>query len=486
MIDTAALVKTVETGFPGKLPVLNAFLSSVSAEADAVAIRDRSRLAENIGVLAYIAAFGSAEARLQAHQLVWGVAGACGIYCASIDGLYRAVASGAAGGFTVPAMNIRAIAFESARGVFKAIQAHNVGAAIFELSRGEIGFTGQRPHEYATVVLCAAIAEGFSGPLFLQGDHFQISATRFAEDPEKECTAVKSLIAEAISAGFYNIDIDSSTLVDLSCAAVEEQQRPNFEQSAELALFTRAIEPPGISVSLGGEIGEVGEHNSTAEELNAYLAGYNSEIENRFDGDSCAGLTKISVQTGTRHGGNILADGSIGEMNVDFDLIRELSRRCRDPYGLAGCVQHGASMLSLEKISQLPGADCVEVHLAAAFLNVVYEQLPEFVVSEADNWLKAEYSDEWKSGWSEPQFIHHARRYPIGPNKRLWWDSDPTHENLRGAIEKKAAQYFVALNVVNTREQVAQLVPPVSIPWSPVQAGLSGSADESDIKDLAS
>ena len=485
MIDTECLYSTVETTFDQYLPKLQSLLAALSVESDQLSVLDQSSVAENIGVIAYIAAFGPAEAKVAAHQAAWNIASALGIYAASIDSLYREIAADNVTGITVPAMNIRAIAFQSARGVFQAMKNHDVKAAIFELSRGEIGFTGQRPREYATVILCAAIAEHHSGPVFIQGDHFQVSAKRYKENAAEELAAVKSLIAEAVSAGFYNIDIDTSTLVDLSFTETIAQQKLNYELSAELAAFTRSVEPDGVTISLGGEIGEVGEHNSTIEELDAYLGGYKGQMNQHTDSDD-PGLTKISVQTGTRHGGNILADGSVGEMNVDFELIAQLSARCRTQYGLAGCVQHGASMLSLAKISRLPQHDCIEVHLAAAFLNVVYDCLPSQLVEDADEWIKATFSDEWQADWSEPQFLHHARRYPVGPNKRSWWDSDANHSKLQAAVCAKASEYFSALNVVGSGTMVMQLTPRVNVPWtSGPDTGVQES-DEANIDDLAS
>lgn len=491
MLDSQSLftgVETtaVETQFASQQSALHALLAAVSVQSEQLTVLDASAVSEHIGVVAYLAAFGPEDARQAAHQAAWNIASALGIYCASIDALYREIAAGKVTGMTVPAMNIRAIAFQSARGVFKAMKSHDVKAAIFELSRGEIGFTGQRPREYASVILCAAIAEQHVGPVFLQGDHFQVSAKRYKDNPVEEVEAVKALIAEAVSAGFYNIDIDTSTLVDLSFTETDEQQKPNFELTTELAAFSRSIEPPGITISLGGEIGEVGEHNSTIDELDAYLSGYADQMAKVESDRVLPGLTKISVQTGTRHGGNILADGSVGEMNVDFDLIKELTAKCRATYGLAGCVQHGASMLSLAKISKLPPHDCIEVHLAAAFLNVVYDHLPEQLVHQADEWIKANFSDEWKADWSEPQFLHHGRRYPIGPNKRLWWDSDPNHEELRNAVEIKATEYFKSLNVQNTGALVTQVTPFVDVPWvAGIDAG-SSTANEANMGDLAS
>ncbi|WP_159087053.1 class II fructose-bisphosphate aldolase [Loktanella sp. Alg231-35] len=457
-------------------------MTAISVGDTGVELVDRVQLATSIGVLARFAAFGSGAVQIAAHQATWDIARAAGIYSASIDALYRQFARNEISGLTVPAMNMRAIAFESARGVFQAMQELDVGAAIFELSRGEIGFTGQRPHEYATVILCAAIAEGHTGPVFLQGDHFQVSASRFADNSETEIVAVEALIAEAISAGFYNIDIDTSTLVDLSTNDIDAQQEPNYSLSGRFANFTRQAEPEGVTISLGGEIGEVGESNSTVEEVNVYLTGFETcTPENQL------GLTKLSIQSGTRHGGNVLADGSFGEMPIEFDLIEDLSATCREPHGLGGCVQHGASMLTLEKISKLPCAGCIEVHLAAAFLNAVYDNLPDHLVQSADHWAKEKFSDEWKPDWSEAQFLHHARRYPIRAFKKEWWQARECHDAVRNAVYRSAFAYFKALKVDNTSDLIIAAITHEPVRWvPPVLTESTGKTDESAIQDLAS
>ena len=52
-------------------------------------------------------------------------------------------------------------------------------------------------------------------------------------DPRGEIRKVKDLAAEAIEAGFYNIDIDASTLVDLALPTIAEQQEINARHTAE-------------------------------------------------------------------------------------------------------------------------------------------------------------------------------------------------------------------------------------------------------------
>lgn len=482
MLNFALLRDTVSGWSHDDQSNFRAVSTSVSQTEDGLRVVDQEQLRQSIGVIARLGAFGMADVQASAHHLAWEIARTMGIFPASIDALYRKFACEEVMGFTVPAMNMRAIAFRSACGVFRAMREQQVGAAIFELSRGEIGFTGQRPHEYSTTILCAAIAEGHTGPVFIQGDHFQVSATRFAEDPEAETKAVESLIAEAISAGFYNIDIDTSTLVDLSRGDIDAQQEPNYALSARLANFTRQVEPEGVTISLGGEIGEVGEKNSTADEVIAYLEGFE-----RCANKGQLGLTKLSIQSGTRHGGNVLADGSYGDMPIEFELIDELSAACRRSHGLGGCVQHGASMLTLGKISKLPDVGCIEVHLAAAFLNAVYDNLSDELVNQADDWAKENFPHEWKENWTEAQFLHHARRYPIRAFKRAWWQETSCHAAVQTAVCQAATGYFKALKVENTKSLVEDATVHAPVNWvKPVLIRNDAVPDESTLHDLAS
>src|SRR5690606_24984991 len=262
----------------------------------------------------------------------------------------------------------------------------------------------------------AAIAEGFSGPLFIQGDHFQVSAKGYASNPEQEVGAVEDLMKEAIEAGFYNIDIDTSTLVDLTKESLDEQQRVNYTLSAELTRFVRELEPEGVTVSLGGEIGEVGAANSTVPELRAYMDGYRRAL-----GDGVEGISKISVQTGTSHGGVVLPDGTLADVSVDFETLRELSRIAREEYGLGGAVQHGASTLPPEAFNKFPEVGTLEIHLATGFQNIIFEHAPEDVVNKTYDYLRKELANEWKEGKTEEQFLYSTRKKAFGVMKKEWW-----------------------------------------------------------------
>ncbi|MEO5904647.1 MAG: class II fructose-bisphosphate aldolase, partial [Gemmatimonadaceae bacterium] len=378
----------------------------------------------------------------------------------SIHDLYLARGRGETGGYTVPAMNIRGMAYDTARSVFRSAIKLDAGVFILEIARSEIAYSDQRPSEYVAVMMAAALREGWRGPLFIQGDHFQISAKKFAVDAETEVNGVKQLAREAIAAGFYNIDIDSSTLVDLSKPNLEEQQRLNFEQAAELAKFVRELQPDGINISLGGEIGEVGTENSTVEELHTYMDGFNATLAQRAPG--VEGLSKISVQSGTTHGGIVLPDGKIADVQIDLETLRTLSDVARKTYGLAGAVQHGASTLPDSAFNHFPKTETAEIHLATNFQTMLYDRLPDALRSEIYEWLLTNAKDERKPADSDEQFFYKTRKKALGPFKKRFWELDKaTKAKLAEAYDSKFEFLFTQLGISNTTAIVTEKVKPV-------------------------
>jgi fructose-bisphosphate aldolase class II len=119
---------------------------------------------QTIDRLAWTAAFGAdAEIKGTARWIIRGIGAHMGVVPASIHDLYVAIGRGDAKGFTVPAMNLRAMTYDTARAVFRAAMALKAGAFIIEIARSEIGYTEQRPHEYSAILTAAALREGFSG-----------------------------------------------------------------------------------------------------------------------------------------------------------------------------------------------------------------------------------------------------------------------------------------------------------------------------------
>ncbi len=413
--------------------------------------------------LAYTAVFGEpVELKGTARWLIKTAAPQLGVHIASIQDLYSAIGRRECGGFTVPAINVRGLSYDFARAAVRAAKRHRVGAYIFEIAKSEIGYTFQPPHEYAPVVIAAAIREGHSGPLFVQGDHFQANAKKYKEDPRKEVEGLRQLIRWAIAAGFLNIDIDSSTLVDLSFPDVVEQQRPNFEVAAELTATIRSLEPAGVSVSVGGEIGEVGGKNSTVEEFRVFMDHYLAALERKAG--PVRGISKISIQTGTSHGGVPLPDGRIAKVAIDFDAIEKISREAREKYGLSGAVQHGASTLPAEVFDRFPKAGAVEIHLATEFQNMIFDEIPEDLRQETYAWVKEHCSDEQKAGQTEEQFIYKTRKKSWGPFKEKFWNlPSDVRERIGERLETKFAFLFEKLAVAQTDELVRSKVRPSAI-----------------------
>jgi len=392
----------------------------------------------------------------QLAKKIFDVAYKEGIFPSSIHGFYMARGRGEFSGFTVPAINLRSMTYDLARKIFRVAKKNNSGAFIFEIAKSETGYTNQPPIEYSSVVLAAAIKESYSGPIFIQGDHFQANAAKFRENPDKEIEGLQALIADAISSGFYNIDIDSSTLVDLSKPDLKQQQLLNYEVCTKLTQFIRRIEPRGITVSVGGEIGEIGHQNSTPEDLHAFMVGLKERLHKKL-----VGISKISVQTGTTHGGVVLPDGSIAQVKLDFNTLKTLSEIARKEYGLAGAVQHGASTLPSEAFHKFAECETAEVHLATDFQNMIYESkhFPADLKKRIYDWLKVNTANDAKQGETEEQFLYKTRKKALGPfKKEIMSLPQETRDAIAAEIENKFDLLFKQLHVVDKRDYVDKYV----------------------------
>lgn len=446
----------------------NAWEGILEVAGDDVRVLNEEKLRSSlIDTLIFTAVFSSDAASVEvARWLIRRAGAAVGVVSTSIQSLYDAMGRKEVSGITVPAINIRGLTYDVAQAVFRAAMKGKVGAVLFEIARSEIGYTFQQPAEYAATVTAAAIKSGYRGPLFLQGDHFQVNAKRFAAaDGYKELKAVKDLIWEAIEAGFYNIDIDTSTLVDLTKPTVKEQQHTNYSLAAELTTVIRDLEPAGVTISVGGEIGEVGGKNSTIEELQAYMEGYLEELKK--NDATLKGISKISVQTGTTHGGVPLSDGSVAKVNLDFATLARLSREAREKYGMAGAVQHGASTLPDEAFDKFPAIETAEIHLATGFQNIIFESrnFPAELRERIYAHLKTQHAGDRKPGDTDEQFIYKTRKKGLGDFKReLWHLPQETLNALGVELEKQFSFLFQKLNMPNTCETINKYVKTVDVP----------------------
>ena len=442
---------------------------------------------EALDRLVWTGVFGSGETRDAARAAVMDQARSAGIYPASIHGLYMARGTGAApANFTTPAINIRGMSYDTARALFRARKKLDAGAVICEIARSEISYTDQRPAEYTFVVLAAALREGWKGPVFIQGDHFQISLKKYAGDPAAERKAVEDLTLEAIRAGFYNIDVDTSTLVDLTKNGHVAQQTLNGGLCAELTAFIRKHEPHGVTVSVGGEIGEVGGKNSTPEELEAFMTVFLTALEQHAPG--AAGISKISIQTGTSHGGVPLPDGTIAEVQIDFAALETCSKIARSKYHMGGAVQHGASTLPATLFDRFPALGACEIHLATEFQNMLFDHpsFPADLKRAIYDRLRTAAADERKASDTDEQFFYKTRKKALGMFKREMWGLPPVVRSAIGqTLEDKFTFLLTQLGTTGTRALAQQHAPFVAGSFPQFQAGVSALKGPEDVSGLS-
>jgi len=199
-----------------------------------------------------------------------------------------------------------------------------------------------------------------------------------------------------------------------------------------------------------------------------------------------AGISKISVQTGTSHGGVVLPDGTLADVDVDFDVLAKISKACRNEYQISGAVQHGASTLPDEYFSQFTKASAIEVHLATGFQNIILDhpKFPKDLLEQMYAWLDKEKTDEREKGWTDEQFHYKLRKKALGQFKKECWQIDNSiREEIRASLEKRFAFIFKQLKVINTIEMVEKIINAPVIQKTAKEFGLQETSQE-EVKGL--
>jgi fructose/tagatose bisphosphate aldolase len=238
-----------------------------------------------------------------------------------------------------------------------------------------------------------------------------------------------------------------------------------------------------VTISVGGEIGEVGGHNSTEEELRAYVDGFNASLATNMKG--ATGLSKISIQTGTSHGGVVLPDGTIAKVAVDFATMLNLSRVSRQVYGMGGAVQHGASTLPEDAFHHFVESEAVEVHLATNFMNIFFENIPSDLRDEMYAYLRVNSAADRKPEMTDEQFYYKTRKNVVGPFKAQSWNLPADVKARVGkAWEDQFDRLFASLGLAGTRAYVEKFIHPVKIQPN-LKDYLGEAAGEENVSDLA-
>ena len=196
------------------------------------------------------------------------------------------------------------------------------------------------------------------------------------------------------------------------------------------------------------------------------MNGYHAALKQR--GGGLAGISKISVQTGTAHGGFVNADGTVRtDVKIDLKTLDELSRVARQEYGLAGAVQHGASTLPPDAFDAFPRAGACEIHLATDFQNIIYDhpQYPADLKTEMYAWLREHATGDRHPKDTEEQFIYKARKKALGPFKQQMWGlSDDARHAIGQSLEDRFSFLMKQLQVADTAGVVSKFVKAPRLP----------------------
>jgi hypothetical protein len=162
----------------------------------------------------------------------------------------------------------------------------------------------------------------------------------------------------------------------------------------------------------------------------------------------------------------VLPDGSLAQVKIDFDTLKEMSEVARKEYGLSGAVQHGASTLPDEAFHNFPETGTSEVHLATGFQNIMFDSqaLPAEFKDMVYKHIKENFGKEQKEGQTDDQFFYKTRKKGFGLIKQKWWDlpkevKDPIMKELSDKFEL----LFNELKVNGSKDMVDRTVKPVIV-----------------------
>lgn len=379
------------------------------------------------------------------------IAEALDIKSGSNHDFYSAKTGGEYQFFTVPAINARMVSFHKVRAAVKTAKAMNLPHIIFELALSEVGYTGQGKNEYAALVKAAYISLGLENEtVYVQADHYQLDPKKYADDSAAELQRIKDAITKAIENGVYNIDIDTSKFetADLDKSDRENQQE-NARLTAELLHFIRQYEAEydlPCTISVGGEVGEVGGENTKYPQVGAYLEMLKENLEDLGSG-SVKGLDKVSINVGSAHGGVLGPDGQpLDSVPLDFTAHHDLYMLGKDPMNEGKHVlpvQHGASTLPKKYFSLFPAMHVGEIHLATGYQNIVWE-----VLEKEDQELYAKMKDLTFEKFGEKISKHKTEAIGfMKERKRVteFFKRDLLLSNAMPAVEKALEQEFAEI-----------------------------------------
>jgi hypothetical protein len=448
--------------------------NTLEVKDNRVKIVDPHRLrTERIDPLVYNGVFHESE-RLR-YFLCWLIrraAAGMAIYPASAQVLYAAAARGRLRRFTAPAVSLRAMTYDAARACFRAAKQTGCGAMVLDLGRNATEGPAQSPVEYATCVLAGAIREGYEGPVFLQADYLRERRAPDDDEQGDELARFEDLAEEALGAGFFNLDLDTSDLEDLGIPDPSEQERASCAYAARLAAFVRKTEPAGVDTNLGVRMKSHGDSAHLAQRFRAFMGGFATEFTDRAG--HVTGIGKLGLE--------IRGADELG-------MVRDLAEVARREYALAtGVSCHGAPVPD-ELLAELPRLSIVEVDMGARYEELVLHH-PAFPARLRDamaDWIDRTYGAVRGPGQDRASFRLQLRMTALEAFKRQMWDlppesKDPVMADLQRTLvadlKRLEVEDTIHLTLANVNIQDTELPRPVEGYYHDVEATYRDLAGE--------
>ena len=386
------------------------------------------------------------------------------------------------GGFTVPAINVRVMAYDTARAIFRTAMAGRPGRIILEIARSEIAYTEQRPAEYVSVMIGAALREGYTLPALhpgrpLPGQPQEVPGRSRGRGGRGEEAHRRGDRRGLLQHRRRHLDAGGP----LARRRWRSSSARTTSARRRSPAFIRGRSRAGVTVSVGGEIGEVGMKNSTVEELHAFMQGYNRSAVRARQARRASARSRC--RPARRTAAWCCRTARIADVKLDLEALEAAqqggARGVRAGRGGAARCEHAA----LQRVRQLPanrdGRDPPRHQLPEHRLRP--SQTAGGPEAADPDWLDENAAGERKSGDTDEQFYYKARKKAIGPFKReLWGLPEDIRTAIAADLERTFAFLFEQLNVNGTTDHINRIVQAPLQHHAALKPVLVAAADDPD------
>lgn len=420
---------------------------AVEIHGNRVEVLDADRLrTHTVEPLLYNSLFHPSErARDVCRWILREAAAAEGIHCTSLAGLYAALARGLAPPVTVPLLRACVLPYDVARAVLRAARDHASEALAFAFGPEDASDTGLSVLDYASCVLAAALRERHGGPIFLRFGPLRVRSAAFALDAGAELSRLETLASDAVEAGFLNVHVDGSRLVDPGASTPLDKVALAAAVSGRLGAHVRGVRPRGGDVCLVSGIGDPGGREAVVDAARAFLDAFEVALHTRAG--RVPGLSALSLRHSTEGPYELPVD-------PDLDLLREAGEVVSHDYRIGGTSIGDVTPLEQGRLSTLPPARVREAELSLALQDAVLDHpaFPLHIRDELHRRVDTQLRAERRPGEDAGDFRRRNRRRLLAPFLRELFDLDAAaRDAIAGDLRTRAGGWIAQLGGTNTQ-----------------------------------